>query len=835
MIDLPDLPIRGYLDDIARRLRASKILVLEAEPGAGKTTLVPPGLLDAGFLSEGKLVMLEPRRVAAVQAGRRIAALLGETCGQTCGYRVRGERAVSANTKIEILTEALLIRHVQADPGLSGVSVVILDEFHERSLYADLSLAFLLDSLNLRDDLRVIVMSATMQTEKLASLFRQRGFVSVDFISVPGRCFPVDRVYFPLPGKGRFTAEFTQNLMAILGETSGDVLAFLPGRGEIECVERELCLEKIDAEIFPLYGSLPLAEQSRVIIPAQKPDRRRVILATNIAETSLTVPGVSVVVDSGLERVNRFHLPTGMDRLVTEAISRASAEQRAGRAGRLGPGTAYRLWPRNEHRPEFSTPEILRADISSLALEALLWGVRDFRGLAFLDPPEDGAWRRSLELLFDLGLVDKDGSPHPEAKRVAELGFGPRLGTLLNASPGALAAGIVAILGERDASGLEGEADFRLRLEALRSGNARNQSWLKKTRQEYARILKLLKTEQSFWAESEEQACGDLLAIAFPDRLCRQVEREDRYRFSSGKEARLFAAAKGGSAGLLSGQTWLVAIEVDAGQSGQGLIRLASPVSEGCIERRLAAHAEDRFEIEWDGLRPQPNAGRFWGKLRLGKSTKPVDQQNLPRQIAASFVEVLREKGLDILPWSEGDLQALARSRFFAQHGAPEQFPALDEANLIENAAEWLGPYLFIRQKGNDSGAWHAVVPEENLHQAITALISPWRGAMAKSVPEHISLPSGRLCRVNYADEPAPFIESRIQDFFGLIEQPVAGGQPIVIKLLSPARRPMQITADIAGFWKNSYLEVRKELRGRYPKHPWPQDGTQPLVPGART
>jgi ATP-dependent helicase HrpB len=826
MIQLPDLPVREYLPNIAQRLRTHKILVLEAEPGAGKTTLVPPGLLNSGFLSSGRLDMLEPRRVAALQSARRIADILGEGVGQTCGYRVRGDHAVSSRTKIEIITEALLVRQLQADPSLGGVSVVILDEFHERSIHADLALAFLMDSLSLRDDLRVVIMSATMQTERLQALFARVGFTDADYLSVPGRCFPVDKVYFPLPQKDRFSLEFARNLLEVFSETKGDILAFLPGRGEIEQVGRALELVRIDADILPLHGSLPLQEQSRVVNPTTaREDKRRIILSTNIAETSLTVPGITVVADSGLERVNRLHLPTGMDTLVLEKISNASAEQRAGRAGRLGPGTAYRFWPRGEARADFSQPEISRADISGLTLEALLWGVRAPTDLALLDPPEPGAWKRSLSLLSDLGLASIDGQPGPEAKRVMELGLGPRLGTLVLRHPTPLAAAMAALLGDRDASGLEGEADFRLRLDALRVGHSSNRAWLQKTRQEFERILSLLKLKQSSWTEEEEAKAGDYLVAAFPDRVCRRLENGDRYRFVGGREARLLSKIKGGAAGALAAEEWLVAAEVDSGVMGQGLIRLACPLSASYIEKEFLPKAEDRFAIEWEGLSPRPRSGLFIGKLEIGKASRKPDTAQLSAQISQSFVELLAESGWAILPQSDGLVAFLARARFFAAHGAPQDFPALDEASLIGAAAEWLTPYLDIREKGNNSGVWYPVLDEERLSQALRSLLSPWRAQIEKAVPDHVDLPSGRSCRVNYADEASPFIESKLQDFYGLTAQPMAGNEPIVIKLLSPARRPVQITSDIGGFWKSSYAEVRKELRGRYPKHPWPEDG----------
>lgn len=829
-----DLPVRAFLPEIGRLLSEQGILVLSAESGAGKTTLVPPGLLQSGALGSGRLIMLEPRRAAAVQAALRIAENLDEAIGSRVGYRVRGESRESAACRILVLTEALLTRLIQDDPGLSGTAVLVFDEYHERSIHADLALALALEARLLRPDLRILVMSATLEAEKTAAFIEASQGSAPAVLSVPGRAFPIRTGYRPLPRRGRFEAEFSDALRGVFAETEGDILAFLPGRGEIERCQRELSDLSRGADIVQLHGSLPLEEQRRVI--AGRSDRRRVILSTNIAQTSLTVPGVRAVVDSGLTRLTRFHVQSGMDRLATESESEMDAVQRAGRAGRLGPGLAFRLWPESERLPARSDPEILRADLSALVLEAAIWGARGPDALPFPDRPPEAAWSRAAELLAELGLLDPDGGPTRLGRDCARIGLNPRLAAMALREKRPIAAACAALLEERDQSGYRGEADFRLRLEILRKGGrgapeSASRGWIERVGQEAARIRSLAGIQGSSWSPEEELEAGDFLLWAFPDRVCR-LER-GQYRLVTGRSARLAGPGGGALAGSLEGREWLVALEADSGES-LGLIHLAAPLSDAAVRERILPRGRPGFRLEWKGLRPGPRSEISVGRIVLPAGSAAVRTASagasLEDAVREGFLVKLRDEGIAILPWSDASTGLRRRAAFFGAALAPSGFPDLSDAALAADAPRWLLPFLDLSGARSAAPAPQAFLPPlleaDGLMDALRELLRPWRSDIERECPESLELPTGGRRSLEYGEGSQAVLEARIQEVFGMTVHPMAGGRPVLMRLLSPAHRPMQSTSDIGGFWRNSYPELRKELRGRYPRHFWPEDGS---------
>jgi len=812
-----DLPLAPFLPAISSVLAERRVLALTAEPGAGKSTLVPPFLMDASWLQGRKILMLEPRRLAATAIASRIAELLGEPVGQRAGYRVRTATRVGRETRIEVLTEALLTRMIQQDPLLAGVGLVIIDEFHERSIHADLALALALEVRRARSDLAVLVMSATLETEGVSRLLEPGSERPSAAMSCPGRSFPVQTLYKPLSAARGWEQGFADGLAELFGSTEGDILAFVPGAGEIRRVAGRLGgLLSGRAEVLGLHGLLPLSEQRRIAARsasgAEDSGLRRVIVSTSIAETSLTVPGVRAVADSGWSRLSRFHPATGLDRLVTERVSRSSADQRQGRAGRLGPGLCVRFWSESEQILLRQDPEILRSDLSGLVLECALWGAREPGELAWMDAPPAAAWTQAWEILRMLGLVG-DAGPTDLGRAVAGLGLPPRLGVLFTrgaerGSP-ALAAVSAALLEERDSSGLSGDPDVRLRLELLRTADARGgqlESWRRSIMTEADRILRRtgVRGARVSWTAEEEARVGNLLSYAFPDRIARRGP-DKTYNFVTGRMARL-----PGVGATRAAAPWICAPDADAGETA-GLIRLAAPVDNDVADSVLAAAAEEREEIRWEGLVPKGFLVRRAGRLLLSeRPLRPSEQQ-----IAGSFHALLVRRGVSVLPWNESSRSFLARVRFFAGAHPEAGLGDLSDAGLTERAEVWLGPFLRL------TGA--QVLTAERLQSALQGILGSVAGKFRAEVPESITLPAGGKRRIDYsADVPA--VEARIQEVFGLTESPRICGVPLTFRLLSPARRPLQVTRDLAGFWKGSYAEVRREMRGRYPKHYWPED-----------
>jgi ATP-dependent helicase HrpB len=810
---LSDLPLAPRLAEVSSLLGAHRLLVLQAEPGAGKSTLVPPFLMDVPWLGGAGIVMLEPRRVAAAAVATRIAELLGEPVGKRAGFRVRSAARVSEETRIEVVTEALLTRRIQADPLLEGVGLVILDEFHERSIHADLALALALEVKRARPELALLLMSATLEMHRLADHLRAAAGSAPAVLSVPGRSHPVRTSYRPPPERGPWEPAFARLLAETAAEADGSVLAFLPGMREIRRVAAALGQA---AEV--LHGSMPLEAQRRVLAPTGALCKR-IILATSVAETSLTVPDVRAVADSGWARTSRFHPAAGMDRLVTERVSASSAEQRRGRAGRLGPGLCVRFWRETDALPSTPEPEILRSDLAGVVLECAIWGVRTPDGLPWLDLPPQGPWAQAAGILRALGCIDGSGAATDRGRAAAALGLHPRLASLVRVGAGrhaaTLAATLAALIEERDGSGLEGDPDLRSRLDLVRTGRGGSSAWREAVGRETARILRSLHVPRRDWSEGDQERAGDLLVHAFPDRVTRR-EPDGTWRFPSGRVARLIpgpglAPLPAAAPGADDPESWLVATDVDAGET-IGTIRLAAPVDRDAALRALAPVTTETTEIRWTGLTPKGTSVRAAGKLLLAARPSRPD----PEVVAAAFFDRLRAEGLGILPWDEGTRRLADRLRFYAI-GRGELALACDgplDRCLAERGSAWLAGWL--RSGGGP------VLTSERLHQALAALPSG-RGALDRLAPESVTLPTGGRRRIDYSGaEPA--VEARIQEVFGLTRTPTVGSMPLTFRLLSPAGRPLQITRDLESFWKNTYPEVRREMRGRYPRHHWPED-----------
>lgn len=820
------LPIAAALPELGRVLADGTSAVLHAPPGAGKTTVVPLALLDAAWLAGGKVIMLEPRRLAARAAARRMAATLGEGVGETVGYRVRLDSRVGARTRIEVVTEGVLTRMLLADPALEGVGLVILDEFHERGLNADLALALTLQSRELlRPDLRVLVMSATLDGTAVARLLGDAPVVGSS-----GRVHPVETRWRPVRQGVAVERAVVTVVREALATDEGDLLVFLPGQGEIHRVASLLDAEDLPSgvSVHPLYGALTAEDQDAAIAPS-RPGARRVILATSIAETSLTIDGVRVVVDAGLARRPRFSARTGMTRLETVRVSRASADQRRGRAGRTAPGVCYRLWPMEEeaHLPPASPPEIMEADLAPLALELADSGVTDPAELRWLDQPPPAAFARGRTLLAELGALGEDGRITSHGRRMAGLALHPRLAHMIlrgiELGHGALAVDIAALLSERDVLRADRDtpdADIRLRLDLLRgpaalgeSGYSRgmvvDRDGLRRARElarEWRRRLGI-----AVAAERDVDAAGLLLALAYPDRIGqRRAGGQGRFLLRAGGGAYLPGSQP------LSASPYIVAAELD-GRPRESRIFLAAPVSLDDLKEQLEEQLREESVVEWDDERGLVRAlGReTLGALVLREWTLTDPD---PEAVTAALLGVIRRKGIAALAWDRVSSQL--RDRMHFARVLDGDWPAVDDASLLATLELWLAPALVGARRWED-------VARVDPHAALSSMLS-WRqrAALDEIAPTHWVVPTGSRIAVDYSDPTAPSAAVRLQELFGLAETPRVGGGrvPLTIQLLSPAHRPVQVTSDLAGFWRSSYAEVRKELRGRYPKHHWPED-----------
>ncbi len=811
------LPIDAILPQLKDTLVQTNTVLLQAPPGAGKTTRVPLALLDAPWRAGRKILMLEPRRIAARSAANFMAKQLGEKAGQTIGYRTKLDSQISASTQIEVVTEGILTRIIQSDPMLEDYAAVLFDEFHERSLHADLGLILVRESQQaLRDDLRLLIMSATLDTAPIAKILGD-----VPIISSEGRAFPVEVFYRPvrIQNHNRNSIEPVVNVIhEALAQQEGSVLVFLPGAGEIRRVENLLRGQVADnIVIAPLYGNLKADEQDRAISPPAA-GLRKVVLATAIAETSLTIEGVRVVIDSGQQRRAVFDPNSGMTRLITGRVSKASAEQRKGRAGRTEPGVCYRLWSESEHAAlaEFTPPEIQEADLVSLVLELAQWGTRDPAQVAWIDPPPTAHWSQASDLLQLLGMLNADGAITEHGKAARNLGIHPRLANMVlrgrEMELGQPAAELAALLGERDLLGSSAGADMHERLQVLRGESKQHRidsARLNAVRQDAKRLM--IKNNDDVNTPSASDT-GRLLAQAYPDRIGRRRSGQTaRYQLSNGKGASLREDDP------LLRYDWLVAADLD-GKTRQATIYLAAPVNLSDLEQDLSALITESEEALWDDKRGTVVARhvRKLGELIL--TEKELAKPD-PALIQQGLLNAVRKNGLQSLNWSDSATQWCARVNLLAKV-CPNEWPNVSDEALLTSLENWLLPFLSGMQRWSD-------LTKLSLTDALNSLLNYQQQQQLNTLaPTALTIPTGQNVKLDYTAENGPVLAAKLQALFGWTETPkVAGGKiAVVIHLLSPAQRPLAVTADLNNFWRNVYPEVRKDIRGRYPKHPWPED-----------
>jgi ATP-dependent helicase HrpB len=801
------LPIDSVLAELTNVLAAQRTAVLVAPPGAGKTTRVPLVLADEPWTNGGKILVLEPRRLAARAAATHMAATLGEAVGGTVGYRVRFGSKVSRNTRVEVVTEGIFTRLILDDPELNGVAAVLFDEFHERSLDADLGLALARDvQQGLRDDLRLLIMSATLDGARIAQRLGD-----APIIESAGRAFPVETRYVSRDQRSPIEGQVSDVIDRALRSDRGSLLVFLPGAAEIRRTQARLQdrIQDPAVEIVPLFGALDADTQERAIAPAQA-GRRKIVLATSIAETSLTIEGVNIVVDSGLARVPRYEPDVGLTRLETVRVSRAAADQRRGRAGRTGPGICYRLWdePQTASLAAFTKPEILTADLSSLLLDLAQWGTADPDQLMFLDPPPKSALAEARVLLGELGAIDADNRITEEGRKLHRLPLPPRLARMIvdaARNGGAeLAAEIAVILTERGIGG--DDVDLRRRLEAFRRDRSRRAEEARRTARRWADVV------EADHNAADDDAVGAQLALAYPDRIAKsRGANSAAFLLANGRGAIIDAASS------LARSPYLAVAEL-TGTAAQSRIVLAAAITLAEIEARFADRIEAREQVNFDAESMSLRGRQI---RRLGAIVLNAQPLSLTpsEETAAIFADGLAKAGLDRLPWSAALMQWRGRVAFLRQAEGAE-WPDLSNSALAERAQEWLVPLL------TDKAAISQLHANE-LADALSALL-PYalRRRLDAEAPTHFAAPSGSHVPVDYETEGGPKIAIRVQELFGLDRHPTiaAGRVPLVIELLSPAHRPVQVTRDLPGFWRGSYAAVKTEMRGRYPRHPWPDD-----------
>ncbi|HGF3748945.1 TPA: ATP-dependent helicase HrpB [Vibrio parahaemolyticus] len=805
---MSQLPIEAVMPQLLTAVKHQHQVILKAAPGAGKSTYFPLQLIQSQVVT-GKVIMLEPRRLAARNIARYLAEQLGEQVGQRVGYRVRGETKVSASTQLEIVTEGVMTRMIQNDPELDGVDLLIFDEFHERSIHADTALALSLEVQEaLRDDLKLVVMSATLDQEALQSLLPEACYIESE-----GRSFAVETRYAPLTANDHLPTVIAKNIESLMNKESGSLLAFLPGVAAIKQVQERLSHLPDDVEVCPLYGQLSFTEQQKAISPAEK-GKRKVVLATNIAETSLTIEGIRLVVDSGLERVARFDLKNGLTRLEQTRIAQSSAIQRAGRAGRIEEGICVRLYSESQlkQQPQVPQPEILHSDLASLVMELAFWGTTDIHELKWLDIPSAAALRQAKQLLFSLGLITEQGQLTAEGKQAHDLGVEPRAAAMLIKSQShsdkmvnvALAA--VALIEEPERN----VTNIAHSLHRWLSGSHPKQSLLLKRAQSLAHKL-----DTTFsLREVDEDALPLVLSLAFPDRIAQQRANQfGRFALANGHGAECRPDD------MLGGCEYLVAIDLMRSHSNSSQIHLACELDVNILQTTFDSLFSTKEVVDWDEKK-----GRLVAEKQRKLGQLVIERVSLPNpgkeKMTQALLTYVRRQGLSSLNWTPAAESLLERIRC-AVDWLPEQaWPMFDEASLLDSLDEWLEPYMTSVASVKD-------LSKINLVEALNARLGwPLNQHLDEWLPEHYQLPTGTKKRIRYQHGHEPVLSVRMQEVFGESTSPTVaiGRKRLVLELLSPAQRPLQVTSDLAAFWNGSYKDVQKEMKGRYPKHVWPDD-----------
>lgn len=808
------LPIYDILEAVKTSLAQQNTLIIQAPPGAGKSTVLPVELLEEPWLAGKKILLLEPRRLAARAVATRMAELRNENVGETIGYRVRFENKISRSTRIEVVTEGILTRMLQNDNALEHVGLIIFDEFHERSLHADLALALCREAQQiLREDLRIAIMSATLDGDSLSALLH-----NAPIITSTGRQYPVTVRYFAPDTRLHLAEQTAIAVKKALQEEQGDILVFLPGAGEIKRTQ-ELLEQPVSAvSIHPLYGDLPHHEQQQALQPHPS-GLRKIVLATSIAETSLTIEGIGVVVDSGYARIPRFDPRSGLTRLETVRLSKDTADQRAGRAGRLGPGVCYRLWSEAEqrHLRAHRTPEILEADLAPAMLELCNWGITDIEKMTWLTPPPSGNRQQAVTLLQLLEAVNSDGQITAHGRALLQLPTHPRIAHLLlegkNLQAAALAADVAAVLEERDPLPKTEGANLALRIDVLRRWRTKNR--VQADTQALQRIARLAQAWRKHLGCEEDNAlfadetAGQLVAAAYPERIAKKQEHTSRYKLANGRQAKM------ADMDPLSDRPWLAIAQLDAGTS-EGKIFLAAPLNSDDI----IGLSTEKETISWDYQKGELLARK---EKRIGEivaASTPLAK--IPEALYEQLLtEVVQQEGLRLFDLRDETIQWMNRISSLRAWRSNESWPDVSEKALLETVSEWLIPFLKNIRRRDD-------FRKTNLQELLPGLLE-WsqQQQLDKLAPETIAVPSGSAIRLQYQpDASAPILAVRLQELFGLTQTPAVneGRQQVMLHLLSPAMRPMQVTQDLHSFWQNTYPEIRKELRIRYPKHSWPED-----------
>ncbi|WP_218763725.1 ATP-dependent helicase HrpB [Vibrio parahaemolyticus] len=805
---MSQLPIEAVMPQLLTAVKHQHQVILKAAPGAGKSTYFPLQLIQNQVVT-GKVIMLEPRRLAARNIARYLAEQLGEQVGQRVGYRVRGETKVSASTQLEIVTEGVMTRMIQNDPELDGVDLLIFDEFHERSIHADTALALSLEVQEaLRDDLKLVVMSATLDQEALQSLLPEACYIESE-----GRSFAVETRYAPLTANDHLPTVMAKNIESLMNKESGSLLAFLPGVAAIKQVQERLSHLPDDVEVCPLYGQLSFTEQQKAISPAEK-GKRKVVLATNIAETSLTIEGIRLVVDSGLERVARFDLKNGLTRLEQTRIAQSSAIQRAGRAGRIEEGICVRLYSESQlkQQPQVPQPEILHSDLASLVMELAFWGTTDIHELKWLDIPSAAALQQAKQLLFSLGLITEQGQLTAEGKQAHDLGVEPRAAAMLIKSQShsdkmvnvALAA--VALIEEPERN----VTNIAHSLHRWLSGSHPKKSLLLKRAQSLAHKL-----DTTFsLREVDEDALPLVLSLAFPDRIAQQRANQfGRFALANGHGAECRPDD------MLGGCEYLVAIDLMRSHSNSSQIHLACELDVNILQTTFDSLFSTEEVVDWDEKK-----GRLVAEKQRKLGQLVIERVSLPNpgkeKMTQALLTYVRRQGLSSLNWTPAAESLLERIRC-AVDWLPEQaWPMFDEVSLLDSLDEWLEPYMTSVASVKD-------LSKINLVEALNARLGwPLNQHLDEWLPEHYQLPTGTKKRIRYQHGHEPVLSVRMQEVFGESTSPTVaiGRKRLVLELLSPAQRPLQVTSDLAAFWNGSYKDVQKEMKGRYPKHVWPDD-----------